>query len=306
MSTALQVHDQGNPTSIAASWRTAAAIKAQREAIVQLMRDVMKEGIDYGTIPGTPKPTLYKPGSEKLLSMFRLAAKPEAEDLSTPDTIRYRVRVIITEASTGLFLGEGLGEASSAETKYQWRKAVCQEEWDDTPVDRRRKKWSKGQNGVYTVSQVRAEMEDVANTVLKMAKKRAQIDGTLTVTAASDVFSQDAAELKDAGIDLGAEEQSGTPAQAPAAETLTAKQAAQASQPAQRSQPQQAQQTQPAAQRGAVISESQARRFYAIWKQAGRTKDEVSQYLGETFSIDSDRELLAKDYEKACEWAAGQ
>jgi len=44
-------------------------------------------------------------------------------------------------------------------------------------------------------------MEDMANTVLKMAKKRAQIDGVLTVTAAFDVFSQGVEELKEAGID---------------------------------------------------------------------------------------------------------
>jgi hypothetical protein len=38
---------------------------------------------------------------------------------------------------------------------------------------------------------------DVANTILKMAKKRAQIDMTLTATAASDVFEQDLEDLTD-------------------------------------------------------------------------------------------------------------
>ena len=36
---------------------------------------------------------------------------------------------------------------------------------------------------------------DVANTVLKMAKKRAMVDGILTVTGASDIFTQDIEEL---------------------------------------------------------------------------------------------------------------
>jgi hypothetical protein len=37
----------------------------------------------------------------------------------------------------------------------------------------------------------------MANTVLKMAKKRAQIDLTLTATAASDVFTQDIEDMPD-------------------------------------------------------------------------------------------------------------
>src|SRR5690348_397201 len=116
MSTALQI--TGTDRSIASVWRTADAIRAQRTAIFKVMQDAMRDGIDYGKIPGTPKPTLYKPGSEKLLSMFRLTVKPEVEDLSTPDTIRYRVRVTIADEH-GNFLGDGVGEASSAETKYQ-------------------------------------------------------------------------------------------------------------------------------------------------------------------------------------------
>jgi hypothetical protein len=43
--------------------------------------------------------------------------------------------------------------------------------------------------------EVRVDPADVANTVLKMAKKRAQIDMTLTATAASDIFTQDLEDL---------------------------------------------------------------------------------------------------------------
>ena len=98
-------------------------------------------------------------------------------------------------------LGTGIGEPSSAESKYQWRSVVCDEEWNETPKDRRRTKWKKGNNGAYVVREVRAEMEDVANTVLKVAKKRAQIDAVLTVTTASDIFAQDLEDLIEAGMD---------------------------------------------------------------------------------------------------------
>ena len=36
-----------------------------------------------------------------------------------------------------------------------------------------------------------SDLADTYNTVLKMAKKRALVDATLTATAASDIFTQD-------------------------------------------------------------------------------------------------------------------
>ena len=59
-----------------------------------------------------------------------------------------------------------------------------------TPEDRKRIKYGK-----YTAKQVRTEPADLANTVLKMACKRAQLAMTLNVTAASDIFSQDLDDL---------------------------------------------------------------------------------------------------------------
>ena len=186
---------------------TAAEIRAQVNLIQEVMKAVMKDGIHYGTIPGTPKPTLYKPGSEKILSTFHIAIEPIVTDLSTLDEARYRVETRSTSQGSGVYLGSGTGEASSHEEKYKWRKAICEQEWDETPEDRRRKVWKKGSAGAYQIPQVRTNHADVANTILKMAKKRSQIDVTLTVTAASDVFAQDIEdlpeELREVGDDTG-------------------------------------------------------------------------------------------------------
>lgn len=178
---------------------SAAEIRAQVNLIQEVMKAVMKDGIHYGTIPGTPKPTLYKAGSEQLLSTFHIAIEPIITDLSTPDEARFRVEARATLQATGTYLGSGIGEASSHEEKYKWRKAVCEPEFDETPEDRRRKVWKKGRGDqdAYQIAQVRTHPADVANTILKMAKKRAQIDVTLTVTAASDVFAQDIEDLPD-------------------------------------------------------------------------------------------------------------
>lgn len=52
-----------------------------------------------------------------------------------------------------------------------------------------------------------------------------------------------------------------------------------------------------------VITAGQARRFYAIWKDAGKTRSEVNQYLQREFGIDDDRLIPANRYKQACEWA---
>lgn len=179
---------------------TAQEVGASKALIQRVMAAVMKKDVHYGVIPGTKKPSLYKPGSEAILSTFRIAVIPEIQDISTPDEIRYRVlaRGVLPD---GTVVGCGIGECSSGEEKYKWRSAVCDEEFNDTPEDRRRVKYMLKWNDrtrkkeMSKVQQVRTEPADLANTVLKMAKKRAQIDLTLTATGASDVFDQDIEDL---------------------------------------------------------------------------------------------------------------
>lgn len=167
-------------------------------AVQEIMRAVMKEGEHYGKIPGTDKPTLYKAGAEKLCMTFRIADEYRVEDLSTADAVRYRVVCIGRHQMSGAELGSGMGEGSSSEEKYKWRRAVCKEEFDATPAAMRRVKYGRGKGGShYTQEQVRTEPADLANTVLKMACKRAKMAMVLNVTAASDIFTQDLEDLDD-------------------------------------------------------------------------------------------------------------
>lgn len=175
-----------------------AEVVQQAMAIQEVMKAVMREGVHYGVIPGTDKPTLYKAGAEKLCLTFHIADEYRSEDLSTADAVRYRVTCIGRHQQTGIELGSGIGEASSSEEKYRWRRAVCKEEFEATPVNMRRVKYSrKSGGGFYTQEQVRTEPADLANTVLKMAAKRAKMAMVLNVLAASDAFTQDLEDLSD-------------------------------------------------------------------------------------------------------------
>jgi hypothetical protein len=176
---------------------TAAEVKAQVQRIQQVMRAVMKDKVHFGVVPGTPKPSLWKAGAEVLCATFRIADSYRIEDLSDDRCMRYRVTCIGTHQTTGVILGEGVGAASSNEEKYQWRDAICEEEYEEADDDQRRAKWQKGYNGAepFKRLQIRTDPANSDNTVLKMACKRAKIAMTLNVTAASDIFTQDLEDL---------------------------------------------------------------------------------------------------------------
>jgi hypothetical protein len=194
----------------------------QVELIREVMRKVMKEGDDYGTIPGTPKPSLWKPGAEKLGVVFRF--QPEYEiirEVRQPDHIAYTVRCVLIHMPTGTKVAEGLGSCSTKEDKYRWKN---EEELTEDPVPQTYwKAKSAGDNkemqrilgpgnkarkneetGMWVIAKRSGRVENdnpwnYDNTILKMACKRAHVASTLNGTAASDIFSQELEDMAENG-----------------------------------------------------------------------------------------------------------
>ena len=181
----------------------------------------------------------------------------------------------LTQSITPILLGFGLGECSSSEEKYCWRKPVCEAEWNETDEDRRREVWKKADGKPYQLKQVRTRPSDVANTVLKMAHKRALVAMTLVVTAASDVFSQDLEDLPKEVRDAVVGEEAKTVAQ-PQRTSATG---------------------------GAKISEPQRKRFYAIAKKAGWEDDDLKAWLKETYGLSHTADIPRDQYETICNTA---
>ena len=298
-----------SPAPIAAPARlTANDIVARTRLVREVMEAVMQEGVHYGKIPGTEKASLWQPGAEKLLMTFQLEPVLEVEDLSVPgETARYRVHARIRHVPSGEFVGAGLGECSSDEEKYRWRRAVCQEEFEATPVDRRRLKYArKREGGTYTVDQVRTEPADIANTILKMAKKRALVDGAKSSTAASDIFDQDLEDLPADLIQPDGEVQRAAPAEpqrkappaTPAAEPkdVTPREPGKTLIPDERWQSVRDQWH----TRG-TISEPQQKRLFGKAMGAGWTSAQLKAELESALGIQHSREIPSgKAYDLAC------
>ena len=238
---------------------TVAEIKQQIAVIHQALKDLMKDQTHYGIVPGCgKKQVLLKPGAELIMTLFRLGSELTVEEFSDGFDVRYRVTARGFHIPTGNTIGYGIGEASTSEKKYKWRAAVCHEEFEATPETRRQIAYLKDYNGTVTpTEQVRQNPADILNTVLKMAKKRAQVDLCLTATACSDIFVQDIDD-PDTNDACGAAEQDQKAAKNRYRQPQQRAAAPAAGQP-----------------QGNVISDAQRKRLYAIGKSKGLSDEEM-------------------------------
>ena len=98
-----------------------------------------------------------------------------------------------TLSKNNLMITEGFGSCNSKEDRYRWRWIKEKDLPKSLEKENLKSKTDKYGNKVY-----RVENEDICsqvNTILKMAKKRAQIDATLTVAALSEIFTQDIEDM---------------------------------------------------------------------------------------------------------------
>ena len=99
--------------------------------VAEFVKEIMKSGTDYGTIPGTgDKPTLLKPGAEKLTTFFGLSKRFEiiekiedwtGKDHSNEPFFYYLYRCGLYRNDN--LIAEADGSCNSFEAKYRWRKA---------------------------------------------------------------------------------------------------------------------------------------------------------------------------------------
>jgi hypothetical protein len=204
----------------------------RQEQMVKFVKEIMEEGKDFGTIPGTnTKPTLLKAGAEKLTTFFGLTPvfvdETAIEDFTDPDYPFFYYRRKCQLWKGNLMIAEASGSCNSREKKYRWRSAsqTCPACGKETIIKGKAQYgggwvcWMKkgGCGGKFAddapeitsqqVGQVEnPDVYDLANTVLKMADKRALVATTLLAVNASEFFTQDLEDM-DVGADFVATEE---------------------------------------------------------------------------------------------------
>lgn len=206
--------------------RRLASLEKGRDRTARIQKALMKQDVDYGTIPGTPKPTLLKPGAEKLCFAYGLVADfmPQRVlgDGVTAPNLAYQTRCNLHLGSLdGPIVAVGYGSANSWERKHRYRSGerVCPACGKSGSIIKGKAEYGggwlcftkKGGCGAKygdkdqaILGQIVGEIEnpdpwDLDTTLLKMAEKRAHVDATLRGTAASGLFTQDIEDAPDAG-----------------------------------------------------------------------------------------------------------
>ena len=212
--------DHEEPTEIAVvSQSYLPATKQAVDAVVErmgfiqaLMKRAMVQGIDYGQIPGTgSKPTLLKPGAEKICVMFRLCPKYTTQKHWDGPHLTVETVCSICDLD-GNELGQASSMCSTREAKYAWRKGerLCPKcgkpaiikgkaEYGGGWVCFTKKggcnaKFADADKSITGQSVERVENTDLAdsyNTVLRIAEKRAYIAAVRLVTASSALFDEE-------------------------------------------------------------------------------------------------------------------
>ena len=112
---------------------TAMQVKKQVTLIQEVMRSVMKKDEHYGVIPGCKKPSLYKPGAEKIAMTFRFAATYSElpGSVERDDFICYKINCELIHITSGHSVGSGRGTCNSKEKKYRTRSVYANKATDE-------------------------------------------------------------------------------------------------------------------------------------------------------------------------------
>jgi hypothetical protein len=131
-----------------------------------IVKSTLIQGTDYGIIQGTTKPVLFKSGAETILMLFGIASSIEivsaVPEVLGKDTefVSYTIKCRLMR--DGIIVSEGIGTCNTCEKKYKHEDAL-----------------------------------NIANTIMKMASKRALLDSVLRVASLSAVFEMESGDMAD-------------------------------------------------------------------------------------------------------------
>ena len=276
----------------------------QVQLIQEVMSKVMKTNEHYGVIPGTDKPTLLKPGAEKLCLTFRLDPDYEIiREIRDKDFLAYTVKCVLHHIPTKQEIASGIGSCNSKETKYRYRykeestgNSVPKEYWkakQDNDSKEMKRIIGEGNRAAKIDGQwVIAKSQkiendnpwDQDNTIIKMACKRALVAATLNATAASDIFTQDLEDMEEAPIKNK---------EKPSDKNIEPETSKEKKEPPE------------LLSNGAmkrVITEGNRKHFFALARGTGKTDDEIKKYLL-SLGIEHSASVPFDRYEEICSWA---
>ncbi len=162
--------------------------KALDDALRANMRAVLHEDSDYGVIPGTRgKPSLLKPGAEKLLQWFGFGHTMERREIEREDD---GTRIGVTYGCT---VTKSLPDGRLAlVATCEGYAGYDEDRFYTSAADAEAKERANAEKYERRVNPLKCvEYRAPWNSVIKMAQKRAMVGAALQATSASSLFTQD-------------------------------------------------------------------------------------------------------------------
>ena len=197
---------------------------AQLELLENFVKDVLQKNRDYGVIPGTGgKPTLLKPGAANITAAFNCHAEPLIDSQVLDHQggfVSYEAHVDLVSNLSGQVMARGFGNCNSYEGKYRYRnaKAKCPTCGEEAVIKGKveygggwlcfRKaggcgaKWPDDAQEIQGQVVGKVENENPlehANTIKKMAIKRAEVDAAMRLPGVARFFTQDLEDMAPRG-----------------------------------------------------------------------------------------------------------
>ncbi len=176
---------------------TVAATMQKINKFQSVIQTSLQKERDYGVIPGTQKPTLLKSGAEKINMLFGL--NPEYEFMTAVSDFEkgfFNYEIRCTLMRNGCPVAQGVGSCNSYEKKYRYS-TMTEDQLEENGIDPNTGTMFTDRYGRTRYRVEAPDPADKANTILKMAKKRAYVDATLQVASLSDLFTQDLEDMAD-------------------------------------------------------------------------------------------------------------
>lgn len=159
-------------------------MQEQRTMFQSFVKSQLKDQVDFGVLPGTEKPSLWKPGAEKIANIFQLGSRIVKSDRvieigADKNFAMFAITIEIYHLASGKAIAQCEGICNSQEKKYRERSVY---------------EWSPKERKKVFVRMEATPVGDIMNTLNKMAQKRAFVGAVIIATKASDFFNHDLAE----------------------------------------------------------------------------------------------------------------
>lgn len=184
-------------------------MKDRYTKFTEFSKSILKDKLDYGIIPWVNKPSLLKPGAEKLRVFYGLWVKMERTwELLDLEKDFYDVSYMATVTNKEwLVMAQCEWSANTNEDKYKysWIATTKKPSKEEAEKMKAQKigRWSKNWNDRVWMEKTNATNRlSLKNTIQKMAQKRAFVWAILMATGASEFYTQDVEDMNIGGAEV--------------------------------------------------------------------------------------------------------